>query len=348
MKVLIDVGVDVTAALNTVNPFHVVYLCSTAFQQSRVRNPVDMSRRNVGLEEVTSFLIDCGFDINSRSPLGTYPLYSLVTALVQEKDNNPTQVPVYHIRTLDLILRAGAQGNFDELLVEDAAHVFSPARDLATSILNCYFSCLQSCDTWRPHIMEHLDRVCLTLLENGGDPNYLDSLGKTPLHDLMRTMASQHAMGHMHADLSTMSRMLLYFGADPNQKSIKGEYPVEYYFKKLMKDMGGLFAFRRWKSSNNASQVLNLLYYMDSPGASVSCQSILANIRGAGEDGMPEDVIDFVICLMNEYTCNPKSLHELSRLAIWRAISRKVQNLKQLRMPKAFVSAIKALFALDI
>lgn len=352
LRELLDYGVDVKKALNNGNPYHVIYLCSTSFRQAGIRNPDELSRRNQGLAEITSFLIDRGFDVNARLPICTYPLYSLITALVHEKDNNPTRVPVYHIEALEVLLRAGADGNFDEAryLQETASQDMGlSGRDASTSVLNCYFICLQSCDTWRPHIMEHLDRLCLTLLESGADADYVDAYGRTPLHDLMQAMASQHASGHMHADLCTMSRMLLYFGADPNRRSAEeGEYPVEFYFTKILAVMGGLFAFRRWKASNNIPQVLNLLYFMDPDDANTAYRNILASLVQAKMDGMPDDVLNEISELMNDYIYRVKSLEELARLALWKAVSRKIGNLRQLRMPKAFLSSIKHLFALDI
>ena len=65
----------------------------------------------------------------------------------------------------------------------------------------------------------------------------------------------QHAMGHMHADLGTMCRMLLYFGANPNEKSTNGLYPVHYYFPILVHLMGGKIAFNRWLDAENMQQV---------------------------------------------------------------------------------------------
>lgn len=377
LRVLLDYGVDVTAALNGNNPYHFLFLCSSQLQRPRIRNPLELSLRNRGLVEVTSFLLERGFSVNTRLPIGTYPLYSLVTAIVLEKDHNPTQVPTYQLDVLEMILRCGADGNFDEVRHLDEAGVPREAvaftgRELSTSVLNCYFSCLQSCDTWRPHIMEHLDRLCLTLLENGANPDYVDAYGRTPLHDLMHAMASQHSIGHMHADLSTMSRMLLYFGANPNCKSDDGEYPVEYYFSKILAVMGGLLAFRRWKDSNNIPQVLHLLYFMDTSDSNEACRRILSYLRNSGtnnnarvnsfvEDGdseeesyadirsvVPDDLLEYISSLMHEYVCHPKTLQELTQLVLWKAVSRKVHALRKLRMPKAFLAAIKVRFELDV
>ena len=354
MREALNHGVDVPKALNGMNPYHVAYLYSSAYQQlsPRTRNPVELSRRNKVLDDTTTLLIERGFSVNQREPLGTYPLYSLLTSLVQEKDNNPSQVPIHHIRALDLVLRAGADCNFDEVrcLNEPGRGVQMPAvgRDLSTSALNAYFVCLQASDTWRPHLMEHMDRICLTLLEHGADPDYMYESGETPLHDLMKAMAMQHAMGHMHADLSSMCRMLMHFGANPNRRSSQGLYPVEFYFTVLLSIMGGNFAFKRWKSSDNASQVLQLLYSMDSGDARAARKNIVADLENAKSDGMPDDVVAFVAKLMVEFSCSIKSLQELSKIAVWKGIGRKLSNVKHLTMPKSFMEDIMRMFNLDI
>jgi hypothetical protein len=258
---LLDRGIHVVEALDGFNPYHFIYLCAPAFGRQR---GATASRRHVEtIDALTALFIERGFDVNVCDPPGTYPLYSLLASLIQEKDYNPAVIPFAHIRSLDLLLRVGARTDVDEIQIAREANV-DPAslsadagRELASSALNAYFYGLQGSDTWRPHIAEHLDRLCLTLLEHGACASSVEKeTGSTALHDLMQATATQHAQGHMHADLSTMSRMLLYYGADPNATNNDGQYPVEVYFSSLLRLMGGLIAFRRWKTSDNAAQVL--------------------------------------------------------------------------------------------
>jgi ankyrin repeat protein len=257
---LLDHGVDVIDSLDGFNPYHFIYLCSPAFGRQR---GATASRQHVeSIDALTALFIERGFDVNACDPPGTFPLYSLLASLIQEKDNNPAVVPFAHIRSLDLLLRAGARTDVDEVRLAQEANVdlaslsADAGRELASSALNAYFYGLQGSDTWRPHISEHLDRLCLTLLEHGASATSVSrGTGSTALHDLMQATATQHAQGHMHADLSTMARMLLYFGADPNATNNDGQYAVEVYFSSLLRLMGGLIAFRRWKASDNAAQV---------------------------------------------------------------------------------------------
>ena len=163
-------------------------------------------------------------------------------------------------------------------------------------------------------------------------------------------MANQHAMGHMHADLSTMCRMLLYFGANPNQRSREGLYPVHHYFTCLLRVMGGTFAFQRWRQFNIATQVLHIFMYMDIDDAVNSSSSIIEELKGSLDvgDGIDAETVEYVSGLLTEYTCSVKTLQDLSKLAVWKAVGRKVNNLKLLTLPKALVAAIKDLFVLDI
>jgi len=261
---LLDFGVDIKRALDGFNPFHFIYLCSPFFYSRQVYAVI---RKHIhGIDKLTALLIERGFDVNIADPPGTFPLYSLLASLIQQKDYNPSKVPTSHINALDIILRANARTDVNELKLTNKRDI-SPAditalsidagRELATSALNAFFLGLQSSDTWRVHMAEHLDRICLTLLEHGASAAGSDDVPSSPLHDLMRATATQHVIGHMHADLSTMLRMLLYFGADPNDLNSASQYPIECYFSHLLGStgMGGLIAYRRWKATNNAAQV---------------------------------------------------------------------------------------------
>jgi len=261
---LLDFGADFKRALDGTNPFHFIYLCSPLFYSRPVYAIVH--RHIHGIDKLTALLIERGFDVNHADPPGTFPLYSLLASLIQEKDYNPSKVPTGRINALGIMLRAHAQTDKNELKFLSKNDV-SPAdisalsvdagRELATSALNAFFVGLQSSDTWRVHMAEHLDRICLTLLEHGASAAGSDDVPSLPLHDLMRATATQHVIGHMHADLSTMSRMLLYFGADPNRLNSVSQYPIVCYFSQLLGNtgMGGLIAYRRWKGTDNAAQV---------------------------------------------------------------------------------------------
>lgn len=87
---------------------------------------------------------------------------------------------------------------------------------------------------------------------------------------------------------------------------------------------------------------------MDTDSACEAYDKIIEELAAAKTSGMSEDVITYVISLMSDYVHCIKSLQEMCRLALWKAVSRKLISLKQLNMPTAFVASIKELFTLDI
>jgi len=90
------------------------------------------------------------------------------------------------------------------------------------------------------------------------------------------------------------------------------------------------------------------MYFMDTKDACVAQKRIISLLESARSDGMPDDVVEFVNSLMEAYICVPKSLQELAQLAVWKAVGRRVPNLRSVYMPKAFFAGISALFNLDI
>ena len=343
VELLLRHDVDVRAALNNLNPYHVLYMYSSAYQVH------GHQLRNVGLDTTTAALLKHGCQPNSREPFGSYPLYSLLHSIVEEKDQRPSSIPGYHIEALRLLLKGGADPNFDELKYareKDKQYYYNLAvgRDLFTSGLNAFFVSLQASDTWRPHITEYLEECVELLLLHGANAGYRDCLGETPLHDLMKVLAMQHAMGHVHCNTHRMCHLLLTYGSNPSSQSDGGLFPVQQYFSILCELMGGLIAFERWKAANNAEQVIHMLYYMDHANAQKVCSQVKDCLCKAKDDGMPDDVIAFITQQMSYYVHRPKALQDLCRLCIWQRVGRQKLKLDELHMPKAFVKGVLELF----
>jgi len=90
------------------------------------------------------------------------------------------------------------------------------------------------------------------------------------------------------------------------------------------------------------------MYFMDAYDACLARKRIIGFLESAQSDGMPDDVVEFVNSLMDAYICVPKTLQELAALVLWKAVRRRVPNLKSLYMPKAFRAGISSLFNLDL
>jgi len=90
------------------------------------------------------------------------------------------------------------------------------------------------------------------------------------------------------------------------------------------------------------------LYFMDTAHACAAQKRIVSLLETACSDGMPDDIMQFVVSLMDAYIHVPKSLQELAQLALWKGVHCHVPALRSIYMPKAFFTAISSLFDLDI
>ena len=95
-------------------------------------------------------------------------------------------------------------------------------------------------------------------------------------------------------------------------------------------------------------QVIHIMYFMDTEDACCARKRIIDLLESAVSDGMPAEVLEFVNSLMDGYICELKSLQELAKLVIWKAVKRRVPDLRLVHMPKAFFEGIADLFNLDI
>ena len=335
LDVLLTHGVPVGAVLNGMNPYHFMYMYASAFQAGKCHG-----KRHTGLPESTAVLIRHGFSVNNSDLVGSYPLYSLLYSLIQEKDYNPSTVPEYHLETLEALLAAGARTDFDEVLQlesrttdSDVVELPMIGRELYSSALNAFLVPLQSSDAWRPQMKGYLDQCVQSLLDHGANPAHINSFGETPLHDLMKTLAMQHAMGHMCIDLGNICRMLLRHGANPNVTAPSGFYPISHYFSILCRMMGGLYAFERWRQMDCVPQILGLLSYMDHDSVVEACDQVTNILIEAKTDGMSDSIISGVRDQLTCFMVKPRSLFELSRCGVWKAVDRKKENLHAWYMP---------------
>ena len=146
-------NVKVRTILNDMN---VLFMYSSAYQIN--------TERNYGLDNATNVLIKHGFEVNDFSKSGSFPLYSLLNSLIEEKDFFAMGTPKYHLHALDLLLKAGADPNLDEVKysTSDQKHPYGHTlgRPLHTSALNALFGSLRSCDNWYAMFPEFVTHCC--------------------------------------------------------------------------------------------------------------------------------------------------------------------------------------------
>lgn len=321
--------------LNGMNPYHVLYMYSSAYQVNR--------ERNCGLDSTTSVLISHNFDVNDFSKCGSFPLYSLLNSMIEEKDFFPMEMPTYHLKAMKFLLSAGADPNFDEVvhssLREPNSHTLG--RPLYTSALNALFGSLQSTDNWYAMFPEFVTHCCGLLLRNGCNPRRVDGRGRTVLHDLMKCLAMEHTMGNMSVNILPIVQILMRYGADPNIDSLSELFPVSSYYQTLFNLMDGRLAIDNWKSSRSHAQVLQLLRYMKHRTASQSCQQIVRICQNAETNSTAGiSVVSHVTPMLQQYTNQHSCLQDLCRLQIWESIDRQRDRLSLLPLPTSLQKSV--------
>ena len=338
MHVLLSDGnVQVSSILNDMNPFHVLYMYSSAYQTYK--------ERNYCLDKATSVLISHGFDVNDFSKCGSFPMYSLLNSLIEEKDFYPMETPKYHLKALELLLEAGADPNFDEvtnsLNIATNPYGQTLGRPLHTSALNALFGSLQTSDNWYAMFPEFVTHCCGLLLRGGCNPKRVDGRGRTVLHDVMKCLAMEHTMGNMGINVLPIIQILMRYGADPNIYSASELYPVSSYFQTLFNLMDGRLAFDNWKASKCQAQVLHLLSYMTHANASEASQQIIQICQSAEEKSVAKvSLVSFVTFMLHQYSHKHLCLQDLCRLQIWESIDRQRDKLACLPLPKSLQNSV--------
>ena len=325
------------------SPFHLASIGSLGLNLTQ-------SSKYSNLLELFSLLISSGFDVNEKRFIGQYPLYSMIYSFVHELDNNRRYVPEFHIKSLELLVHAGANPNYDEQESHKNNDCYTE-RDLYSSALNAFFDCLYSCETWSPRYTEYLDRVCLMLLENGADANHLNLNSESPLHAIMKLAADQHTMGHLSADFFSMTCQFLFFGADPNcllPNSHIHITPLTYYFKNLFENMGGYISFNRWMKSDVLSQILPIFNYMnrDVANKTIKVISELLDQKVKDEEGLSISMSKKVKENLVEYLGGIRSLQDCCKLSVWHACNRKAMLIKDLELPKCIIEEFNSFFVI--
>ncbi len=336
--------VEVKRVLNAMNPYHVLYMYSSAYQVH--------DERNDGIDDATEVLIKHNFDVNDYSIFGSFPLYSLINSMVEEKDFFPMEIPSYHIKALELLLKSGANPNFDEIHQSTNYDEKYPwghtlGRPLHTSALNSLFGSLQSSDSWYAMFPEFVTHCCGLILRNGCDPCRVDGHGRTALHDLLKCLAIEHTMGNLNIKALPIIKILMRYGADPDIKSSTETFPVACYYQTLFNSMGGRVAFEQWKSSQCQSQALYLLTFMKHDTRKAARNQIVELCQLMEEqssNAAAANITSHTTQMLQQYTHNIKSLQNICRLTIWISLKRQRDRLDQLPLPRALQNSILNLF----
>ncbi|XP_076466449.1 uncharacterized protein LOC143297825 [Babylonia areolata] len=223
---LLRFGVDTKLLFGGMNLFHVLYAYSKSFEEYWFESFVT----------VTSVLLRHHQDVNACRPSRTFPLYSLLrcTRISCIETSAPFVMAV-----LLLLLKAGADPNFDEVLVEEAVrdreHHTAFGRKPYPSALHCVldaaFNLMEEVSD-AEHVRKYVYKCCELLLRHGADPSYVGKYPDVHSEGVEREGSALHMLCDVTPRLGrvdgSLLLLLLRHGADPDA-CVDGRYPLMAY-----------------------------------------------------------------------------------------------------------------------
>lgn len=216
---------DMSKVFQGMNLFHVLYSYSTCMTLKQYESMV----------EITSILLRHGQDVNSVRPSRTFPLHSLLShhgagCTMEQKGH-------FLLATLLLLLKAGADTNVDEILIEgklnDSEHHTAFGRGPYSSACHCVISNSHLLKTNAFEdclVTDHVDNYCYKcielLLRHGADLGYLGKF-RPCLDQAFFPPGFYHSGTVLHSLMSSRSvsyinypilRLILHYGVDANTK----------------------------------------------------------------------------------------------------------------------------------
>ena len=342
--------VSCKTVLNGMNPYHVMYMYSSAFQV------INRKDRFMGIVETTEVLLKQQFSVSDNVPAGSYPLYSLLYSLALEMDQSMSGMPQHHMDTLHLLLSSRASPNYNECqdldisgtdsgdILYDLTTSTACGRGLYKSALDAVFQSLSECHTWKQESTPCMEQVVKMLLNHGV------ILYDTVIHQLMQFLALQHNHGNA-VDLSCVISLLLKRGAclryineesSTTVETVSLIYPTSAYFDSLLSYQPNMLQIQKIKANKVIAQVMNLFQYIDSSMGKQARKELSFVFERfwmskTGEETQSEGAALSLYTHIEKYLRKlqqPKDLLLLCTLVVWKCIDRRPGVMDLLKLPK--------------
>lgn len=341
--------------LNGMNPYHVMFMYSSAFQVHGSK------KRYLGLKETTKVLIKHGFSLNTSSPVGSYPLYSLICSLIIESVQFPVAAPVHHLETLHTLLNNGIDCNYTENqddtysgdILTDIKRSIACGRDLYRSAFHAFIhemSINQIVSTQLEFIEESLEHLCRC----GAKVD--DRL----LGEMMQVLNFQHSQGNAIDGIRIIG-ILLKAGADPNvsfpcpalsvEDSSATLYAPALYLAELLAWRHlteiGLLQVKANKCIRQSLYVLNFMDHVTAVKAILEIENVFKSAILWTNEDLPDHVyVEFQHHVEKELKLyiQPKTLFFLCEKKIWFCLGREENNFYKLGLPKKLANKAIHLF----
>jgi len=301
------------------------------------------------LAKAISVLIDNGAEVNTHCAIGHTPLILLIQTLINTDIVYLVQASQDLLEAVRLLLKNGAKCNF---ISEDQKTCCSLLADLAKKILqNSQGDRQVERDaSVRQRYAQLVNEILVIFLQYGLNPNYTTTK-KSPhmcggsgngLIEFVRITI--HARNSEDFEMAHMwLRTLLQWGANPDlepypsdpiichsQSSIflrkQSTQPVSHYIHEL-KELQAIF------EKGHAEELLYLFYNTMDHKILFEClstASFMARLHPMGDMGQK------FLTVLNTMTEQPRSLKQTARVAIYKALGRKLKpGVDQLPLPNA-------------
>ncbi|KAK6170473.1 hypothetical protein SNE40_018859 [Patella caerulea] len=226
---LLSHGARTESLYSGMNLFHVLYSYVYAFDKEQFK----------GLVKMTSLILKHGFDVKACVPSRTYPLYSFIDKYFGREDIEIKGGGILHC--LKLLLEAGADPNFNEVIAENAHQgqhgIFGGAfgREPFSSAFHAFLSHYVQSSLKKGEETEYRGlpgfffKVCQQLLQNGADPNYRAIFG-TPEQEISVFQAACLCSMNVENENRTI-KLFLQYGGDPNGSGFSIKSLLEWHIR---------------------------------------------------------------------------------------------------------------------
>ena len=359
LKVLLERKPQIDHILKGMNAFHVL------FTYSMDRDT--LLQTTSGLVECTKLLISYGVDANTRFPLGTYPLYSLLAAV--GKYDSPGISLYHYIESLNCLLAAGCIIDFDEevelekieLESQESKDLFDNQRLIKVygreTFSSPWYALFVQFENTNLDVMHslYIRQASGLLIQHGACMTHAGCDGNAPLHILMLNLSTNIGGKSTAVDMEAIMLLMLYAGADPNMKNRNGLSPIVLYFTVLFSTMHWSNQFEYTEDamigSNCMVPVLRLLFFMDHSNKLEAAHQITDSIdvldaKSSNFDNATfQDIIDTIKSNCSAEVQEVDTLGKIAMLEIWKFLGRSKDRVSHSGLPVTLQKRIHGLFA---
>lgn len=334
LDLLLETKVKTDDLFEGKNVFHMLYTFSSGKEFGR--------NGYASLPAVTAVLVKYKFNVSSKNPTNTYPLYSLLFNSLCMHDAINTQ---YYVQCVRILLEAGADPNFDEVKYEETIKAkgkkslvgrpaFSSAMHCLLETVETYAEFMQSASLAVKFVLECGEALLshdAKAKKKGRSGKHRNTVLGPILHQYAKTCV---AIG---VD-ENVFRFLLRYGADANYK-LNDKYFINTYLDTLLDKLSQIaFYMRQPNHVDNVETMLKMCKYM-----SRKCVKDALRLFKNRHYRSIEQTAKYITMVQTELERQIKTIKPLKHLAamnVWELCDRNANSVHQLNISSELKTCI--------